>query len=550
MPARRFEHFLLPRRHGLASIVLALVVAFGALGLWSSGFLTRADATGGCAPVTVAAENALPGGTGWRPSRHVGTALVQGFADRTSVTCGSIIRVSLGARTRVGVGPARIEAWRLGYYGGSGGRLVWTSPVVAVRRPARWAAIDRSTRMVTAPWPVSLEIPVTGDWPQGVYVLRIVPQRHPQSGGEIPLVVRDPLRTSTYVHVLAVNTWQMYSAWGGAGAYSATPSTVVSFDRPYAEGYPRTMFNDDYPLIRFEERLGLDVGYATDVDLNAGGPQFDAATALVFGSHTEYWTTAMRAHLVQALRAKVNAVFFGANNIYWRPVPVGGAGAYRELAIYRFASVDPFGSDPNRGSERWRDAPIRQPEQQIIGEQYGCVGVLEPMHVPRRRLGWMFANTGAHPGERLPGVDYYETDVPNLAYPEPQVTQVVTETRFACPRRDIALSGSAVTVSADAGASGSLVVDLGTRGWVCLLNASCTTAAPLRWGKWVGRVGSPIVPTRRNLGYVRAIVERATRNILRVVGAGPAGWVTVADPYPAVGPSTGAGSLDPGVTPD
>ena len=44
---------------------------------------------------------------------------------------------------------------------------------------------------------------------------------------------------------------------------------------------------------------------------------------------------------------------------------------------------------------------------------------------------------------------------------------------------------------------------------------------------------------RRNLRPVRAIVERATRTILGVVGAGPAGRFATTHPYPLLEPRRG-----------
>ncbi len=110
-------------------------------------------------------------------------------------------------------------------------------------------------------------------------------------------------------------------------------------------------------------------------------------------------------------RHGANAVFLGANNMYWRPVSVGATRPYRELAIWKVPSLDPNAQNPALASLKWRDAPIDQPEQALLGEQFGCTDVLEPMTVPTT-LGWVFAGSGATPGESLPGVIYQETDTP------------------------------------------------------------------------------------------------------------------------------------------
>ena len=76
----------------------------------------------------------------------------------------------------------------------------------------------------------------------------------------------------------------------------------------------------------------------------------------------------MRSHLEAALAHGANAVFLGANNMYWRPVPVGTTKPYRELAIWKVPSLDPNALNPALASLKWRDAPINQPEQGVLGE--------------------------------------------------------------------------------------------------------------------------------------------------------------------------------------
>lgn len=140
----------------------------------------------------------------------------------------------------------------------------------------------------------------------------------------------------------------------------------------------------------------------------------------------------MRTHLEAALADGANAVFLGTNNMYWRPVPVGPTRPYRELAIWKVPSLDPNAGSPALASLKWRDAPISQPEQAILGEQFGCTSVLGPMTVSNP-LGWVFAGSGATPGQSLPGVNYQETNTPTAGI-MPKGTRVVTSPAFGAPR--------------------------------------------------------------------------------------------------------------------
>jgi hypothetical protein len=251
----------------------------------------------------------------------------------------------------------------------------------------------------------------------------------------------------------------------------------------------------------------------------------------VFGSHTEYWTPGMRATLDAALAAGANAVFFGANSIYWHPVPVGTTQPYRALAIWKVASLDPHAGDPNLSSEQWRQAPVANPEQSLLGEQFGCTNVLEPMTVPSP-LGWVFQGSGAVPGERLPGVIYQETDY-TWAGAVPAGARTVTGLSFSCPQNGIASGGSAMAIAPASG--GGLVMDVGTRGWACLLNASCVTNPVYLWPGTLNRNPDIQGPTVRNDAHTVRVVQNVTATVLSAISGGPAGnLVSSARSYPLI----------------
>jgi hypothetical protein len=507
--------------------VLVLVIGLGAItAAWGA-----AAVPGACAAISVVRENARAGATGWEPPVTTALPSVQGYANTTSAVCGQRVTLYLGTRSTRPI-LVRIVAWRLGYYRGTGGRRVWTSAVVRVLRPKTWEAVAPGTNTVTAPWRPSLSFTIPHTWTQGVYELRLVPLgggRHP---GAIPLVVRDATHTTKLVEVLSTNTWQMYNTWGGVDAYSMPrTSRIVSLNRPYDGFGMVSLAGDDYPLVRFVELHGLDVSYVTDPDLDRGVSAVGRAHALVFGSHTEYWTTGMRATLTAALARGANAVFLGANNMYWRPVPVGTSRPYRALAIWKLAALDPNANSPQLASLKWRDAPINQPEQALLGEQFGCTDVLEPMTVPSP-LGWLFAGSGATPGQSLAGVIYQETDTPG-AGSMPAGTRVVTSLSFACPQDQLTNGGSAVTLAP--GSGGGLVVDVGTRGWVCLLNRSCVSNPVYSWPALVNRDPDIVVGTVRNDSSAAQVIQNVTITILDAVLAGPAGKLVASSGYPLAG---------------
>ena len=468
-----------------------------------------------CAPYVIAAENRRTGSDGWNtPAANTPPATpvdVSGYADQTSVACGDELVLRLAPRANRSV-MVRVEAWRLGFYGGAGGRRVWVGPLIRVGVPHTYQQSDPTTLIVTAPWPVSTSFRIGPLWVPGVYLLKIVPSDHDLSGGVIPLVVTDPGRSHELVQVLATNTWQMYNSWGDRSAYVGIggPSQGVSFERPYSGSGAGQLISDEYPLIKLVEQMGLNIGYATDNDLNSGDRVVTRTKALIFGSHSEYWTSGMRSNFEVLLRRGVNAAFLGANNMYWRPRPMPSSRSYRTLALYRYSVRDPLRGDPGLVSGEWRYPPINDPEAFVLGNQYGCAGVDVPMSLPTH-LGWIFSHSGGAPGQRLPHMWFQETDSEKTR----PGTRIVASTRFYCALHH-ENSGGAMTEFAHAG--GGLIIKTGTRGWVCRLSASCSNPNPV---------------TDR-------IISRATKTILRAVTHGPAGWRARIGDYPIAKFASGA----------
>ena len=92
-------------------------------------------------------SNARPGTSEWRlakPARH---GEIEGYLDRVSAQQNDTLRlyVSTSAPT------LHVEAYRMGYYQGHGGRLIWVSPEVPGQRQPK-STKTSGTNMVEAPW--------------------------------------------------------------------------------------------------------------------------------------------------------------------------------------------------------------------------------------------------------------------------------------------------------------------------------------------------------------------------------------------------------------
>ena len=150
--------------------------------------------------------------------------------DRASVRSGQPFRLYVTSTA----GAFTVRAFRLGWYGGSGARLLWTSPAVPGRaQPAPTIGPDR---MVRTNWKPTLTVPTTG-WPAGAYLLLLTAANGKEK--YVPITVRSNSTRGAVVIMDAVNTYQAYNAWGGYSLYHgpnksfATRSYRVTFYRPY-----------------------------------------------------------------------------------------------------------------------------------------------------------------------------------------------------------------------------------------------------------------------------------------------------------------------------
>jgi hypothetical protein len=507
------------RRHRAATTVAAALAVLAAAGavlvVWSQE--RQADpvpsaashpaaapaAPAGPAGSWVAVENRRPGTSGWRITRLGPPEAIQGWTDQVSAAAGERVRLYVSTTAR----RFRVQAYRMGWYGGHGARLVWRSQPVVGRRQAA-PTLTPETNMVATRWRPSLTIPVDQDWPPGVYLLKLVAatgQRY------VPLTVRDDTSHAALVVQDAVTTWQAYNRWGGRSLYVGpdgrleTRSRVVSFDRPYDGNGAGEFLGNEYPLVRLVESLGLDVTYWTNVDLHRHPERLLAHRTLVSLGHDEYWSTRMRRGAEAARGHGVNLAFMGANAVYRHiRLEPSATGPDREEVNYKPWSVgdDPaWKTDPSQVTTDWRRPPLNDPESRLLGAQYEC----NPTHAPGvvvQPSSWLFAGTGVRAGTVLPGLvgDEYDRVQPDA--PRPPRVEVLLHSPLHCLGASVRGPSFADTTYYTA-RSGAGVFNAATSSWVCQLSRACAT-------------------TRRSPRTAR-VVRTATVNLLRVFARGPAG---------------------------
>lgn len=497
-------------RHTCVVLVFAAVLLGACTG---STAVRQPGSPAGASPTSGSSGAAAPGtapkrapadqaGTPWRiPARAAGG--IEGYANRVSVLPGD--RLTLYVST-----PAhrfRVRAFRMGWYRGIEGRQMWLSKWAPGRRQAGPSVFAAATRTMTARWRPSITFSTAG-WTPGDYLLRL--ETAVGHMAFVPLAVRTRSARGRVVLVSAVTTWQAYNLWGCCDLYAGgdgsfdSRSRAVTFDRPYVKEDGAGQFiRDELGVVAEIDRLGLPVDNVTDVDLQADPKLLAGARAVVSMGHDEYWSPQMRAAVTAARNRGTNLAFFGGNAMF-RRIRFGNTpvGPNRLEINYKVASEDPlYGRNDAQVTADWPSPPAARPESAVLGAQYGCffgAGVTNRPGVVTAPTNWMYAGTGVHRGERLPGLIGPEIDAIQPSYPTPRPIISIMHSPAACPN-DSPASADASYYVANSGAG---VFDAGTIAWSCNVGPSCA--------------GTLYRPTH-------AVVRRITDNILRAFAKGPAG---------------------------
>lgn len=363
------------------------------------------------AHTAVSIENAQPGGRGWRTHQCAAPGTLEAYASAPSVQHGETLDVQVRSDKDARI---RWEAWRMGWYGGAGGRRIASGGPVAVG-PQPVPAPDPATGRVACRWPPAFTIRTDPSWTSGVYLVVLEREDGPQTS--VPFVVRADERKGAGVFQAAFTTYQAYNRWGGTSLYDGSPPAVeVSFDRPFAQGCGSGQyFRYEHDFVTWAESRGYDLTYLTNVDV-------DRDPALVMGQriflsvgHDEYWSRRAREAVEAALAAGTSLGFFSANSIYWqiRLEPSRDDGRPQRTMVCwkkRAGAEDPLRGTPLE-TTKWRLPPVNEPENLLLGIMYHSWNRPDPAPWIVRNAGaWPYEGTGVAEGDAIPGIVGYETD--------------------------------------------------------------------------------------------------------------------------------------------
>ena len=443
------------------------------------------------------AEAHKRGSQRWRLHRPALDRQIEGYTTKAGAPAGARV----GLRVSTDAPSYRIRAFRIGSYRGGTGREVWHSRLLSGRRQPDGRLRPGPGRTVVAPWTDGVVVSTEG-WPEGFYVFKLVASTGWQS--HVPYVVTSRTVRGMVVLVAPVSTWQAYNDWGGYSLYESPAgqprSWTVSFDRPYAPPGSGQFLFGVAPVLIEAERLGVRLGYLTNLDLEARESALEGAAAYVSMGHDEYWTLGMRRSVLRARDQGTNLAFLGANTMYWRiRTSTSTTGPDRLVTGFRHdAALDRATLRGNPDSTaRFRDPPHPRPENSLTGMLYECFPVDAPLRVASPRW-WGFRGTGVRRGDSFDHLVGVEADRVYPVPSTPRPLQVVAHVRYSCG--GVETSAQSIYYTA---ASGAGVFNAGTLRWTCALSARCGP------GFEVPRA------TRR-------FVRRVTHNVLRAFARGPA----------------------------
>ncbi|HEX4752855.1 MAG TPA: PKD domain-containing protein [Solirubrobacterales bacterium] len=268
------------------------------------------------------------GSTAWKLTNYDPDGIT-GYATQGSVNLGSSVTLRLAAPG--GNDKAEVTVFRMGWYGGTGGRLVYTAKSVSVTNNRQCEAPDEETGYWSCGnWDNTLTIPGSSLPASGIYLAH-VKDTSTGEDNQIIFTVRDDSRHSALLYKLPDGTYQAYNAFNGHSLYrfnSAGFTTVtgtskavqVSFERPYLNDFDEAnwFLKADFPMVEWLEKEGYDVAYTDDTSVDANpGQLLNHKTDLISG-HDEYWSENEMNGYKAARAAGVNIASFSGNTAYWK----------------------------------------------------------------------------------------------------------------------------------------------------------------------------------------------------------------------------------------
>ncbi len=334
---------------------------------------------------------------------------IAGYPTQTSFNLGQSVPLKIARDTPTPGGTkVDIEVFRMGYYGGEGGRLVHSATNIPVQNNFTCNPPDTVTgELSCSNWSVTYTIPGQSLPATGIYVAKLTTVGAEPIENQIVFVIRDDNATvkSQMLFVLPTADYQAYNTWGGKSLYYdrlGGPNTIsgtgravkVSFDRPlYDNNEDRNRFlGPDFETLYWLEKQGYDISYTDDVAVHQNGAALREHDVVIVPGHSEYWSLE-EFHAFEAARdAGTSIASFSANTAYWKVRYEKGG---RTLVCYKTVQGDGSGGSGAVTPNDWGPDGIEGTADDALGLD-GVAGTADD-HPENSTT--TFRDNGAPPGD-------------------------------------------------------------------------------------------------------------------------------------------------------
>jgi len=375
----------------------------------------------------IARENAKNGTGDWMltktridPKTKYRCPWIEGYCSHTSIRAGETLEIFVSTNP---LSTFTLDIYRMGFYGGLGGRLVRTyEPFVGKTQPEPSVG---ERRLRECQWEPSVSIKIPPDWPSGVYLGKLSELRDGLQSYVI-FIVRDN-RRSDFIFQCSDTTWQAYNRWpnqfslydDGKSEWYWGPGVDVSFDRPYGKycqilDQPLSIgsgefFLWEFPFVFWMESHGYDVTYISNLNTHADAKNLSRAKGFISIGHDEYYSLEMFNNLKGAIAKGLSVGFFSGNTCCGRIDPRPGSSG---ISNRIFSRTDFYGPRDDAEIKRFPAMGLLPHTSPNANELVGArsVGSItggadwicnSPEH-------WIFANTGMKKGDGIPGLVGWE----------------------------------------------------------------------------------------------------------------------------------------------
>ena len=326
---------------------------------------------------------------------------IEGYCSHATAQVGDEIQFFISTEP---VADYTVDIYRMGYYGGDGGRLMKSiGPLKGITQPTPEPG---DKLIIQCDWSPSITMTIPDDWLSGVYVAKLTELKEGVDSYSI-FIVSDN-RKADFLFQCSDMTWQSYNRWpsqysmycDGEKDNFTGRGIGVGLDRPYGKytqlvDQPLSVgsgewFLWEFPMAYWMEQQGYDVSYVSNWDLHRQGIDLvRRGKGFLSVGHDEYWTQPMFDALKQGVDEGLNIAFLCGN------------GAWCRLLL----SPNPQGR-PERAFERL--GRFRPRENTLLGAHTVSPAVgggdwtcVKPDH-------WLFQGTGMKAGDGVPGLVGWE----------------------------------------------------------------------------------------------------------------------------------------------